>query len=132
MVIWYENNIYMYEKESCVTRNQKNMSNYDQRPVSLAEYASMKGAELYLEKVAQSNTSKPVDIRIHDQMVAGRQTIPAHQGMGDFHVPARLLENDLKRNAIDERQAGELRREDLPAQISPAHVLQLKGVESLM
>lgn len=126
--------IYRYEKESSVTKNLRKMSNYDQRPVSLAEYASMKGAELYLQKVAQSNTSKPVDIRIHDQMVAGRQTIHAHQGMGDFHVPARLLtrEADLKRNAIDERQAGELRREDHPAQISPAQVLQLKGVESLM
>lgn len=124
--------IYRYEKESSVTKNLRKMSNYDQRPVSLAEYASMKGAELYRQKLEQSNTSKPVDIRIHDQMVAGRQTIQAHQGMGDFHVPPHLLKNDLKRNAIDERQAGELRREDHPAQISPAQVLQLKGVESLM
>ena len=110
------------------------MSNLDQRPISLEEYASMKGAELYLQKLEQSNSSKPVDIRIHDQMVAGRQTIPAHQGMGDFHVPPRLLkqENDLKRSMIDDRVAGESRLEEHVSSITSQQVLQLKGIESLM
>ena len=108
-------------------------SNLDQRPVSLEEHTSMRVADMYVEKLGQSNTSKPVDIRIHDQMVAGRQTIPAHQGMGDFHVPARLLtaENDLKRNAIDDRIAGELRPEHVQ-QPSLQHIMSLQGVESLM
>ena len=110
------------------------MSHLDQRPISLEEHSSMKGAELYRQKLEQSNSSKPVDIRIHDQMVAGRQTIPAHQGMGDFHVPPRLLkqENDLKRSMIDDRVAGESRREDHSSSISSQQIMRLKGIESLM
>ena len=110
------------------------MSHLDKRPISLEEYGSMKGAELYRQKLEQSNSSKPVDIRIHDQMVAGRQTIPAHQGMGDFHVPPRLLtkENDLKRSMVDDRVLGESRKEDHSSSISSQQIMRLKGIESLM
>jgi hypothetical protein len=106
------------------------MSHNDQYPTSLVDIQSEQEAEFYMQKMAASFPTKPVDYTLPDQFVAGRQFTPAHQGGGDWHMPAHLLtpEHDIKRHQIDERMVGASVSTTKAPSISSASVWALPGV----
>lgn len=110
------------------------MSFNDQRPISLEDYTSQVSADFYMDMLTQGVPQKPMDYRLVDQMVVGRQTAGIPQLGRIMTGPAALLlpQNDLKRNAIDDRVMGESKMQDKGGQLTSAQVWNLQGIESIM
>lgn len=105
----------------------------DQRPISLEDHNSQTTADSYMQMIQGQVPTKPMDYRIIDQMVVGRQTAGIPQLGRINHGPTSVFrwENDPLRSAVDERIQGESRMEPSMPAPSAASVAMLPGLEQV-